>query len=174
MSDHERLAIPSDGALSARMFGICIDDLLARQEGRESPGASGGGFLVVLRNEIPSMILAVKPTVRRELVAKRSRGRAGADTRSAVPRWRPVVRRLRSRSGGLEFQTRRRDDRVVKGTLARFATCGPDLPWSSGVASGRLRRMVDDPGLLTNCLRKHEAQHVVLPLRTSNSGASVR
>jgi hypothetical protein len=33
--------------------------------------------------------------------------------------------------------------------------------------------MVDDPGLLTNCLRKHEAQHVLLPLRTSNSGASV-
>jgi hypothetical protein len=46
------------------MFGICIDDLLARQEGRESPGASGGGFLVVLRNEIPSMILP-EPAVQR-------------------------------------------------------------------------------------------------------------
>jgi pimeloyl-ACP methyl ester carboxylesterase len=65
MSDHERLAIPSDGALSARMFGICIDDLLTRQEGSKASEANGGGLLVVLRNEIPSMLLPDSAVQRR-------------------------------------------------------------------------------------------------------------
>ncbi len=53
LSAGERLAIPQDGALHGRLFERCLDDMLARQDG--SRGAPG--LLLILRNELPTMLL---------------------------------------------------------------------------------------------------------------------
>lgn len=49
----ERLAISQDGELPGRLFERCLDDLLARQD--ESKHADG--LLLILRNELPTMLL---------------------------------------------------------------------------------------------------------------------
>ncbi len=46
----ERMAVDSDGALSASLFQRCLDDLLARTEARR-------GILFILRNEVPTVLL---------------------------------------------------------------------------------------------------------------------
>ena len=46
----ERMAVNSDGTLSAPLFQRCLDDLLARTEARR-------GILFILRNEVPTVLL---------------------------------------------------------------------------------------------------------------------
>ncbi len=66
LSDRRRLEIPGDGALSNRLFGLCLNDLLARQA-RSNPDESRpeSGLLLVLRNEMPTLLLEPRATLRR-------------------------------------------------------------------------------------------------------------
>jgi hypothetical protein len=58
LSDRRRLEIPGDGALSNRLFGLCLDDLLARQHPTvERESNPDSGLLLVLRNEVPTLLL---------------------------------------------------------------------------------------------------------------------
>jgi hypothetical protein len=61
MSDRERLDLAGDGALVSRQFGVLLNDLVARQvsERRER------GVLLVLRNEIPTLLLPPRAIQRR-------------------------------------------------------------------------------------------------------------
>lgn len=49
----ERLAISQDGELPGTLFERCLDDLLARQD----EGDRANGLLLILRNELPTMLL---------------------------------------------------------------------------------------------------------------------
>ncbi|HXN37921.1 MAG TPA: hypothetical protein VN892_07775 [Solirubrobacteraceae bacterium] len=60
MNDYERLDLSEEGALTGRQFGVLLNDLLARQGEREARG-----FLLVLRNEIPTILLPSRAIQRR-------------------------------------------------------------------------------------------------------------
>jgi hypothetical protein len=61
MSDREWLKLSGDGHMTAPQFGACLDDMLARQ--CPEPGACG--YLFVLRNEIPTLLLPPAAVQRR-------------------------------------------------------------------------------------------------------------
>jgi len=61
MSNQERVELSGDGALPSRQFGVCLSDMLARQH---DDGASRG-HLLVLRNELPTMLLPSQAVQRR-------------------------------------------------------------------------------------------------------------
>jgi pimeloyl-ACP methyl ester carboxylesterase len=55
LTEKERLALPSDGALTSGLFGRYLDDLLAQVEQQQSSERSG--FLWIFRNEVPTIML---------------------------------------------------------------------------------------------------------------------
>lgn len=66
LTESERLAVPHDGSLGEPDFGRCLDDLLCRQLRGNEPAPGGptgkfasrsGGFLFILRNEVPGLLL---------------------------------------------------------------------------------------------------------------------
>ena len=61
MSDRERLELPGDGALASSQFASCLNDLLARQHG----DVHHSGYLLLLRNEIPTILLPTRAIQRR-------------------------------------------------------------------------------------------------------------
>ncbi len=54
LREQDVLNLPKDGALSSKLFGLCLDDILARHAKDEL------GRLMVIRNEAPAMLLHAK------------------------------------------------------------------------------------------------------------------
>jgi hypothetical protein len=71
LTDRRRLEIPGDGALSNRLFGLCLNDLLARQKPirvdrtKSTESNPESGLLLVLRNEVPTLLLHPRAVLRR-------------------------------------------------------------------------------------------------------------
>ncbi|HTA96371.1 MAG TPA: hypothetical protein VK730_01860 [Solirubrobacteraceae bacterium] len=66
LSNYERLELPGDGGLSSKHFAACLNDLLARQRASNGSGEkSEAGLLMVVRNEIPTVMLPARAVQRR-------------------------------------------------------------------------------------------------------------
>lgn len=66
LSNYERLEFPGDGGLSSKHFAACLNDILARQRAPASKDdKSEAGLLLILRNEIPTVLLPPRAVQRR-------------------------------------------------------------------------------------------------------------